>query len=233
MNIVTPRVRVLTGDQRYADPWHPFAETGAALRDWLAEAYPVELRTDEPDALGELAGIDLLVVNCGIGADPANPPAANAEWDAAFAACERWLADGGRVLGVHTAANTFGDWPAWRGILGGRWIRGTSMHPPRGPSRFRVLAPDHPTLAGLTEVEAEDERYSLLSRDSGTVPLLDHDLDGSAEVMAWASADGRAVYSGLGHDARAYDSPTAKRFVTNAARWLLGDREVSPPASPG
>lgn len=222
------RVRVVNGRERYADPWHPFAETGAALRDRLAGAYQVESRSDEPDALGDLAGIDLLVINCGAGADPANPPGPSAEWSAAFAGCERWLNGGGRLLGVHTAAATFADWPAWPALLGGRWVRGTSMHPPRGPSRFRPVTADHPTLAGLPEVEADDERYSLLSRDSGTVPLLEHDLDGSAEVMAWATADGRAVYSGLGHDGRAYASPTAERFLANTVGWLL-----SPPASPG
>lgn len=231
-----PRVRVVTGRERYADPWHPFAETGAALGDWLAEAYRVELCPDEPESLGGLAGIDLLVVNCGVGTDPARPAGPSAEWRQAFTTCEAWLAEGGRVLGVHTAANTFQDWPAWPGILGGRWIRGVSMHPPRSPSRFRPATPGHPVLAGLPAVQADDERYSRLEVAADSVPLLDHGPVDAREVMAWAGADGTAIYSGLGHDALAYRSATARRFVRNCAGWLLGDPpggRVSPPASPG
>lgn len=214
------RVRVLTGRDRYADPWHPFAETSEAVAALLRDAYAVEVATDAPEALGDLAGVDLLVVNAGIGADPAHPAGPAEEWTAAFAACERWLAGGGRVLGVHTAANAFKDWPAWPAILGGEWLPGTSMHPARGPARFDVVG-DHPITRGLTAVEADDESYSFLEVADASVPLLDHAYAGTRHVMAWASRTGHAAYCGLGHDARAYASPDTQRVVRNCAAWLL------------
>ncbi|WP_460770838.1 ThuA domain-containing protein [Mariniluteicoccus flavus] len=224
------RVRVFTGHDRYADPWHPFAETSAALAEIIGDlpcVGAVEVVTDEPEALSELGGIDLLVVNSGAGTDPADPPPPAPDWTRAFAACHDWLDNGGRVLGVHTAANTFVDWPAWPGILGGQWIRGTSMHPPRSVARFRALAPDHPCLCGVEHtdgpgVDADDERYSFLAVDPASTGLLDHEHDGVRHVMAWAAADRRAAYVGLGHDARAYASPGTRRLVANCVEWLLG-----------
>lgn len=123
-----------------------------------------------------------------------------------------------------SAANTFHDWAAWDSTLGGRWVGGHSFHPPLDEVGFTIVpgAEQHPVLAGLDGVAVTDERYSHLVLDQGVTPLLQHHHDGVDEVMAWAN--GRAVYDGMGHDARSYASPDHQRFLVNAAEWLLTGR---------
>jgi hypothetical protein len=85
---------LLSGVGRYADPWHPFSETSAALADLLREAgYDVDIPADVDAALAGLAAADdsdlpdLLVVNVGLPRDelpsPGTPDAA--------AGLTRWL----------------------------------------------------------------------------------------------------------------------------------------------
>ena len=66
------RAIILNGAGRYADPWHPYAETSARLASLVAEAgYDVEVRDDVDAALATLGGdVALLVVNAG---DPDGP----------------------------------------------------------------------------------------------------------------------------------------------------------------
>lgn len=217
------RVRVLSGVAPYDDPWHPFAETSAAAAAVLRGAgHDVEVLDSTPAALGSLDEVDLLVVNCGRGEGALG--AAAEQWLSAFAHATDWLDAGGVVLGLHTAANTFHDWAAWDSTLGGRWVGGHSFHPPLDEVGFTIVpgAEQHPVLAGLDGVAVTDERYSHLVLDQGVTPLLQHHHDGVDEVMAWAN--GRAVYDGMGHDARSYASPDHQRFLVNAAEWLLTGR---------
>lgn len=218
------RVRVLSGVPPLDDPWHPFAETSAAAARVLRGAgHQVEVLDSTPEALGSLDEVDLLVVNCGRG-DGSGVGEALPQWQPAFSLAEQWLAAGGVVLGLHTAANTFHDWPAWPGVLGGRWIAGHSFHPPLDEVGLTIVpgAEQHPVLAGLDRVSVVDERYSNLVREAGVTPLLQHHHDGVDQVMAWAAE--RAVYDGMGHDARSYDSADHQRFLVNAADWLVSLR---------
>ncbi|MGA4670281.1 ThuA domain-containing protein [Propionibacteriaceae bacterium Y1923] len=217
-------LRVLSGVAPYDDPWHPFPETSAAAAEVLRGAgYRVEVLDSTPEALGSLDEVDLLVVNCGRG-DGRGLGDSLGEWTPAFAAADAWLAAGGVVLGLHTAANTFHDWPTWAGLLGGRWVPGHSFHPPLDEVGFDIVpgAADHPVLAGLSRVQVADERYSDLVVDEGVTPLLQHHHEGVAQVMAWAAE--RAVYDGMGHDGRSYESADRQCFLVNAADWLLSLR---------
>ena len=55
-----PRALLLSGVGRYADPWHPFAATSAALAGLLGEAgFSVELAEDVDAALAGMAAPDL------------------------------------------------------------------------------------------------------------------------------------------------------------------------------
>ncbi len=227
-------VVILSGTRRYADPWHPFAETSGALAEIAAGlGLDVEVRdTSTPDAL-TLTDERLLIVNSGKGTAPVLPDPA---WTTAFAGLAHWLDQGGRLLGVHTAAATFPDWPQWRGILGGAWTA-RSSHPRLSIAGFTAAAgsqrhpilwglPDagliDPDLTGVPVVLSIDERYSGLEVEPGSAPLLSHELDGRVEVMAWV-AGRRIVYDGMGHDRRSYRSTSRRRVVENAITWLLDD----------
>ncbi len=227
------RVLVLAGRGRYEDPWHDHAATSHRLALLLAglevDGRPAEVvvRSTFPHALDDLAGVDLLVVNAGTawpGFREASIGPDDAAWAPFHARLDSWARSGGRILALHQSANTFDDAPAWEEILGGRWVAGTSMHPPIGEAKATIAAGAHPITAGLGAVEAFDERYCFLrvaesSRVLGWVP----DDDGERHPVLWVTEahGGRTVYDGLGHDVRSYDSPSHAELLLRAATWLL------------
>lgn len=216
------RIVVFSGTGRYSDPWHPFDVTSAAIADTLREVgHEVEVRPSEPASLTDLTGVDLVVVNAG-GGDPAVEVVRTPEWDAAHASLAAFMHAGGPVLGVHTATNTFPEWPEWPGLLGGRWIRGTSWHPPLDTATFEPVpdAAAHPVFAGLTEVVCDDERYCDQTLAPDATPLLRQATDGVFHTCGWALGD-TVAYDGMGHDGRSYESPSRRAYLVNEVDWLL------------
>lgn len=217
------QVRVVSGSGRYTDPWHPFAETSTAIAAVVTDlGHRCEVVESEPAALAELDGVDLLVINAG--GNPRVELEPDPDWRRAFGSAEQWVAAGHPVLGVHTASNAFPDWPAWPTILGGRWVRGQSMHPPRSTATFTAVpdAAGHPALGGLTEVTAYDERYSYLQVLAGSVPLLQHRHDDDDHVAVWARpGEATAVYDGLGHGPESYESDSRRALLAAELAWLF------------
>ena len=155
-------IRVLSGHGRYTDPWHPFAEGSAAIREILeAVGHRVEVRDDDVSCLQELDALDLVVVN--LGGNVEVELEHDDEWAAAQHEFGQWIRGGGRVLAVHTAANSFPDWPEWPALLGGQWVRGTSWHPKRCIATFGKApgAEDYPVWTGLDVVTVYDEIIRL------------------------------------------------------------------------
>ena len=144
-------------------------------------------------------------------------------WAPAFQALRTHRASGKPLLGLHTATNTLqglDDWPCW---LGGRWVRGRSMHPPLGDARVEISDPDHAVTAGLAPFTLLDERYCHLDRSRDVRVLLHHDHEGVPEPLVWVTErDGaKAVYDALGHDVRSYASPERADLLRREVRWLL------------
>lgn len=225
-------VVVLSGQTRYADPWHPIADTSKAIAGLCQElGLSVEIRSDtDPAGWADLAGVELLVVNSGAGM-PDQPLQPDPVWAPVYEAVAGYAAGGGRILGVHTAANAFPEWPGWADIIATGWEPGRSGHPRRSLAVFQPAegAADHPVFAGLPVlpeaggpgVIAYDERYwGLVLRDSVT-PLMRHESADTWHTMGWCVGD-RVLFDGLGHDLRSYASPSRRRYLTNAVRWLLG-----------
>lgn len=253
-----PRVLVLAGRDRYSDPWHDTAATSyrvarALETDPAGAVGEVVVRSTFPDALDDLAGFDLLVVDTAGtprgpgpraeragGADgsvvgSASGAVSGSAEDAAWAPLHEALrayADAGRpVLGLHQSALSFADSPHWERILGGRWVEGRSMHPPIDDATFTLVAGDgHPLVAALAEggvrqVEAFDERYALLDVADDVEVLAVHEHEGRAEPVVWVNRAGglRVVYDALGHDVRSYDSASRTALLRAEVAWLLTD----------
>lgn len=214
---------ILSGAGRYSDPWHPFPETSeriAQVASGLGIVASVVPTTPDgmADALESTPG--LLIVDAGGGNAVTGP---DPDWARAAAALETVLEAGVPLLGVHAAANAFTDVPAYREALGGRWVNGTSFHPPRGPATFSP-ASAHPITAQVDAVVVtDDERYSALEIDGDVHPLLAHTHDGVTHVAAWAREDsrGRTVYDGLGHYGPSYDAPARQDLLRREISWLL------------
>ena len=214
---------IISGAGDYADPWHPFAETSARLAEVIGSlGHRVEVSETVEESLCALdAARRLVVINIGNPTTP-RPISTMIEIQEALLA---HLDGGGGLLGMHVSATSFTTMPRWPEILGGHWVRGTTMHPPLDLARIRLHAGVHPVAGDDTELEVLDERYSYLDVRDDVVVLGDHEHDGLIHPMIWAREHGagRVVYDGLGHDPRSYDSPAHRDFLGRAASWLTAE----------
>ena len=222
------RAVILSGSGRYADAWHPFAETSAALAGIVAGAgYRVTVGDDLLAGLAALGDADLLVVNAGNPdaplpdgtGDPAEPT--EEELDAAAAGLDAALDRGIGLLAVHASASTLPELPVFGHALGGRWIEGSSWHPPIGEARVHIVG-THVIADGLRDFTVLDERYSGLRLDGVIERIAEHEEDGMRHPIIWARELGRSriVYDALGHDARSYESAEHRELLTRALQWL-------------
>lgn len=222
------RAVILSGSGRYADPWHRFDETSAALAGLIGGAgYHVEVSDDLLGGLAALGDVDLLVVNAGNPdgplpdgvADPGEP--SDDEIAAAAAGFDAALERGIGILAMHAAASTLPELPAFGRALGARWIEGVSRHPPIGDSLVHVVG-SHPVADDIGDFTVVDERYSGLHLDDVIEPIAEHEEGGMRHPLIWARELGhsRLVYDALGHDARSYDSPEHRELLGRALDWL-------------
>lgn len=168
--------------------------------------------------LGDPSGIDLLVVNIG----------AVAEGDSARDAATRrgllaHVADGRPLLACHSSATSLQRLPEWEQVLGGVWVRGTTMHPPYSRAHVLIDTDAHPITADVPDFDVDDERYTHLRVSPSVTPLAWHEHEGARHPLLWAHTTGRArvVYDALGHDAASYAAPEHRTLIAQAAAWLL------------
>jgi len=216
-------VLVVSGVGAYGDPWHPLPETSATLADLIAAVGHTVAITDQVEpALSDLTGVDLVVVNVGC-PRPARPSQA---LEPVSTGLSKHLAAGGGLLGIHVSATSFTTMAEWPAILGGHWVRGTSMHPDQDQAQIRIADEAHPITTGLSDFTAFDERYSYLRLQPDVVVLGRHEHDNEQHPILWAHEHlgARVVYDGLGHDTSSYQSPGHIRFVERSVAWTL--REI-------
>jgi len=221
-----PQALILSGAGRYADPWHPFADTSARLAGLAADSGWEATITEDIDAAlaTGLDGIDLLIVNAGDSWRPVEEGAPVVPGDPAIVEPARAglavaLARGMTVLGMHISASSLRDYPQYREVLGGEWVPGRSWHPPLGEVHVRPLHDE--IVEGCCDFTVVDERYTDLVIDRSVEPLAGS--EGDDVVLAWANQVGptRAIYDALGHDLRSYDSKGHRSFLRRALTWLL------------
>ena len=215
-----PEVLVVSGSGPYSDPWHRFPETSrrlAAIISGISKS--VEVTEDVEGRLALPGRCDLLVVNIGNPSAPRPPDRITA----AARGLTGHLAAGGALLGVHVSATSLTTMAEWPAILGGRWVRGHTMHPPQDLASIEIRSDSHPIVVGMTDFQIFDERYSFLQTNPGVEVLCDHEDDEVRHPIVWARETSRArvVYDGLGHDARSYDSAAHVELVERSVRWLL------------
>lgn len=211
---------------------HDFPALAEELTALLAGLGVTATTTEDFEgALRDLDGVDLLVVNMlrwtmqveryadqrprwGLS------PSADAR-----AAITGFVARGGPMLALHAATICFDDWPEWRDLLGGRWVWGTSNHPPYGSIDVTVHPDRHPIVAGLpTGFTLDDEAYGFLDLAEDVTGLVESDHGGSTHPLVWARryGDGRVVHDALGHAPGSYRVPEHRQLVEQSVRWLLG-----------
>jgi hypothetical protein len=222
----TTEVLLVSGGGRFTDPWHPFAETSAALAAALgARGCAVELSDDADTGLTRLATDalpDLLVLNLGWhGPDQFAEPATEALVDA--------LRRGLPTMLAHSTLTAFPEWPLWREIAGGGWTPDVSYHPDYGPATLEPRS-EHPLGAGLSALSVVDERYTDLWLDDGSAVFLEHEEAGARHPLAWTRTWGASpvLADALGHDAQSYRSPDRQLLLERELDWLLGSSSSTP-----
>jgi len=212
---------VVSGGGRFSDPWHPFAETSAALASTLRDRGDEVVVSDDADvslaALSDGPVPDLLVLNIGWhGPERFSDPATRG----LVAALEAGLP----TLLVHSTLTAFPDWPLWHQIVGGGWTYGTTYHPDYATG-LALTRPDHAITAGLDRLVIEDERYTRMWVDDPAAVYLEHDEDGERHPLAWTRVWGGSpiVVDALGHDAAAYRAPGRATLLQRELDWLADE----------
>lgn len=219
------RALVLSGTGRYADPWHPFPATSAALADLLTAAgLAVEVSEDVDGSLAHLADVDLLVVNTG---DPwRNGEVGRGAPAASIAGLEAALARGIAVLAMHSSITSLRDHPVWPAAVGAVWLPEISGHPPLSEFEVRLTeAGVHAggVLAGQSHFGVADEQYSFLQRVGTSTVLAEHTHADEQHPLVWVRQPGpaRVAVDLLGHDHRSYASAAHRRLLGSLLAWLL------------
>jgi type 1 glutamine amidotransferase len=145
------------------------------------------------------------------------------------AALLSYVDNGGGFVGVHCAAGTEPDWPAYEELLGARFER----HPEVQPATIRVEDPTHPATESLPQPwEHVDEWYDFRANPRPYVQVL-LTVDeasyrgggmGEDHPIAWCRpyGRGRSFYTALGHTNESYVDPTFRAHLAGGIRWAAG-----------
>jgi len=145
-----------------------------------------------------------------------------------------WIKSGKGFVGIHSATDTFYQWPDYGEMIGGYF----DGHPWHQDVRVKVEDPKHAATKGLPPVwTVKDEiyqyrnwdrskRHVLLSLDTSSVDLKKEGVkrtDGDF-ALAWTSTygKGRVFYSALGHRDDLWQTPEYQQFIAGGIRWVLG-----------
>ena len=142
-----------------------------------------------------------------------------------------WISAGHGFAGVHSAADTYHDAPAYLAMLGNEF----ATHGAQAEVNAVVEQPAHPAVSHLgSRYRVFDEIYRFVRNNRGDVtPLLTLDRypdDGLPQAggpgdlpLAWTRlhGGGRVFYTALGHREELWQDPVYVRHVVNGIRWTL------------
>jgi type 1 glutamine amidotransferase len=140
-----------------------------------------------------------------------------------------FVKDGGALIGLHSATNTFDHWPRFQRLLGA----GFKRHPPAQVGRVVVITRRHPATRRLPRsFRIRDEFYEFKTspRRRAHVLLRADPASITGETrrdlpLAWCRREGRGrvFYSGLGHFGAAWrNDRRLRRLVDGGIKWTLG-----------
>ncbi len=156
------------------------------------------------------------------------------------AALLAYVGGGGGFVGVHSATDTFYEWPGYLALIGGYF----DGHPWRQEIAVRVEDQAHPSTSHLgASFRIDDEIYQfrqwsrdavdvLLSLDVTSVDLAASGIKRTDQdfALAWTRREGagRVFYTALGHRPEVWDDPRFQRHLLEGIRWAMGHDDTSP-----
>ncbi len=146
-----------------------------------------------------------------------------------------FIRNGGGFVGIHSATDTFYDWPEYGALIGGYF----DNHPWREEVSVRVEDQTHPATQHLAErFQINDEIYQfkqwsrdrvnvLMSLDTQSVDTTRdsvHRRDNDF-ALTWSHSygDGRVFYTALGHEETVWQDDRFQRLIVNGIVWAIGD----------
>jgi type 1 glutamine amidotransferase len=156
--------------------------------------------------------------------------------DTQKAALVDFVKDGGALIGIHSATDTFYEWPAYKEMMGAYFkTHGVNDK----PVTIRVLDKKHPATRMLGDewVIADeiylfrqpvprDKFHILLEIDTAkTADLAAHKMEpGKTYDVAWCReyGKGRVFYTSLGHRKDVWENPKYQAHLLGGIQWALG-----------
>ncbi len=146
----------------------------------------------------------------------------------------RFVEGGGAIVGIHSASDTFHDWPWYVSAIGGTF----DGHPWHEPVTIRIDDPDHPSTRHLVGADGarsftiRDEIYQHKSLNPARKTLFSLDtsklthsvVEGREYPMAWTLriGEGRVFYTAFGHDESVWDDERFQKHLLGGIRWAAG-----------
>ncbi|MFC1714981.1 ThuA domain-containing protein [Candidatus Poribacteria bacterium] len=201
------RILILANNDQY----HPLETLADMMEGWLKDSgmKDVTLSKDRSVISGNLNEYDLLI----LAMTPSDLSAADED------ALVSFVADGKKLMGIHSATVVDAENEKYIEMIGGRFVH----HDPHGEFTVKIADPGHPVVAGLDDFEIADELYVLDRTPSAASVLLTAVWKDEAQPMLYIRAHGRGkvLYNALGHGPAAYENPNLKKLVIQGAKWLL------------
>ncbi len=131
----------------------------------------------------------------------------------------RFIREGKGFVGIHSAADSFRDDPAFSSMIGGHFV----THPKFREYQVSVLDQDHPITNGLDEFMVEDEQY-ITDYDPRVNILCTALYKGKPYPVAWTKiwGEGRIFYLALGHNPQACRHEKFDKLLTRGSKWAAG-----------
>jgi type 1 glutamine amidotransferase len=150
--------------------------------------------------------------------------------------------NGGGVIGIHAAIDTFRDWPEGAKVIGATF----GNHPwgPGGTWAVKLEEPEHPLLKAFAgkNFKIRDEFYEMWDpyTPNDRRVLLRVDLSDAATAavktrrqdkdfaLAWVKryGEGRVFYCDFGHIGEPFHNPAVLQFYLDGIQYALGDLKV-------
>lgn len=138
----------------------------------------------------------------------------------------QWVQSGGSFIGVHSASDTWHNWPEYIAMLGGEF----ETHPAEASVIVHVEDRNHPATAGIESPHPLfEEIYYFKNFNPESVHLLlalhtspENGQPGFYPLAWWRPyGRGRVFYTALGHREDVWRSPWFRSHLAGAIDWSL------------
>jgi type 1 glutamine amidotransferase len=155
-----------------------------------------------------------------------------------------WIRAGHGFAGMHSATDTFYQWPEYGPLIGGHF----NGHPWHQLVTLKVEDPKFPGLQGFVQnPQITDEIYQfkewsrgdkhvLMSIDPGSIDVSKGAREDKDYAVSWVKMEGkgRVFYTSLGHREEVWNDPRYQQHILAGIKWVAGldKTRVKLPKSP-